>query len=114
MIAVCLVFDCIACGSIVTAGVLFPALALAGHFPSALDIMKALALAFVLFQYIPRQFARHLETVCPDLMYLRPMTFWSVMFALSLGLMASGMLNATGVSERIEHFNFETLYIHMN
>lgn len=103
MIAVCLVFACIACGSIATAGVLFPALALAGYFPSALDIIKALALAFVIFRYIPKQFSRHLDNLRPDVQYLRPMAFWSVMVALSLGLIASGMLHATGVSERVSY-----------
>lgn len=101
MTAVCLVFTCIACGSIAAAGAVFPSLALTERLPAGLDLIKALALAFILFRYIPRQFARHLDTLRPDLLYLRPMVFWSVMTALSLGLMASGMLHATGVSERV-------------
>lgn len=103
MFAVCLVFACIACGSIAAAGFIFPAVALAGGVPAVVDIVKALAVVFILFWYIPRQFARHLDNVQPELLYLRPMAFWSIMVALSLGLMASGMVHATNVSERISY-----------
>ncbi|CAK7037762.1 MAG: hypothetical protein DELT_00641 [Desulfovibrio sp.] len=101
MPAVCLIFFCIACGCIAAAGFLFSAPYLGESFPAPLDVIKGAAVAFLLIRYIPRQFTRHLENLRPDLLYLRPMTFWALMVAFSLGLLASGMAYTTGTSERV-------------